>query len=222
MIHYRSNLLLAILLVLGIASPTLAQSTRGQSSADVDLVARLKEVEGNSRLSESLLVVGQKAAAVCANCHGEGGHSVKPDIPNLAAQNAAYLVDQLQQFAQGRRRNAFMEGMIKALKADEKIGLVLYYSRQAAPLQKTSADAALLLRGKDIYSKNCFRCHAANGHGSEKFARIAGQQNAYVSMTLKRYRSATGERADPLMVANTKLMSDADIDAAAAYVASMN
>ena len=115
-----------------------------------------------------------------------------------------------------------MEGMIKALKADEKVGLVLFYSRQAAAGHKGGADAALLSRGKDIYDKNCFRCHGADGHGSEKFARIAGQQSAYVGMTLRRYRGATGERTDPLMAANTRLMADADIDAAAAYVSSLD
>ena len=41
-------------------------------------------------------------------------------------------------------------------------------------------------------------------------------------MTLRRYRGATGERTDPLMAANTRLMADADIDAAAAYVSSLD
>ena len=45
----------------------------------------------------------RKVAAFCANCHGEGGNSVKPDVPNLAGQNTAYLLDQVRQFSDGRR-----------------------------------------------------------------------------------------------------------------------
>jgi cytochrome c553 len=40
-------------------------------------------------------------------------------------------------------------------------------------------------------------------------------------MTLKRYRDGSSVRKDPLMAANTKTMTDADIDAVVAYVSSM-
>jgi len=201
--------------------PAAAQSVRARATADVDLPARLKEVEGNPKLLEELLKTGEKVAAVCANCHGEGGNSSKPDVPNLSGQNPAYLLEQLRQFAEGQRRNAFMEGMIKALKSDEKIGVVLFYTRQTVTGHKSSASAAWQARGKDYFNKICWRCHAEDGHGSDKFARIAGQQPVYLEATLKRYRTGVGARTDPLMAASTKLMSDADIDAVVAYVSSM-
>ena len=40
-------------------------------------------------------------------------------------------------------------------------------------------------------------------------------------MTLKRYRDGSNLRTDPLMAANTRLMTDPDITAVVAYVASM-
>jgi cytochrome c553 len=199
----------------------VAQSGRARTTPEVDLSARLKEVEGNPKLLEELLKTGQKVAAVCSNCHGEGGSSSKPDIPNLAGQNPAYLLEQVRQFAEGQRRNAFMEGMIKALKSDEKIGMVLFYTRQPVTAHQSNANAVLLARGKDYFNKICWRCHAEDGHGNDKFARIAGQQPVYLEATLKRYRAGVGGRADPLMAASTKLMSDADIDAVVAYVSSM-
>jgi len=219
-IFHRVNArFLAAVLTLLLAAPALAQSARAPT--DADLTVRLKEVEGNTKLAESLLKAGQKIAAVCANCHGEGGNSIKPDVPNLAGQNSAYLVSQLGQFAEGRRRNEFMEGMMKVLKADEKVAVVLFYSRQSVTAHGSSADAARLAKGKDIYGKNCFRCHAVDGHGNEVFARIAGQQTAYLDMTLKRYRTGSGARSNPLMAANTKLLTDADIEAVVTYVSSM-
>ena len=100
------------LLALGMSQPVLAQVSK--TRAPVDLSARLLEAQADPKLEQALLTTGRKVAAVCANCHGEGGNSVKPDIPNLAGQNPAYLLEQVRQFADGRRRDMFMEGMIRA------------------------------------------------------------------------------------------------------------
>lgn len=185
-----------------------------------DPQSRLKEAVSNPALADSLATLGRKAAAVCANCHGEGGTSTQPNTPNLAAQNPAYLLEQMSQFADGRRKNEFMQGMIKAMKVDERAGVAMYYAAQKLVLSAPVASAQVE-QGKALYGRNCFRCHGADGLGSEAFARIAGQQAAYVEQTLKRYRTGTGPRVNDLMAANTKLLSDNDIQALAAYVASM-
>lgn len=211
--------LLAGLCVYAVAAPAIAQSTRARV-AEVDLPVRLKEVEHDAKLSESAFKTGRKVAAVCANCHGEGGNSLKPEIPNLAGQNPAYLIEQLRKFADGRRRNEFMEGMIKAMNSDEKIGMVLFYANQKV-VRKPVSNPALAAKGKEHYSKTCWRCHGEDGRGNEKFARIAGQQPDYLRATLRGYRAGTGLRIDPLMAATTQLMTDADIDAVVAYVMSM-
>jgi cbb3-type cytochrome c oxidase subunit III len=197
-----------------------AQTPRAQHSADVDLNARLKETEANPRLLEAAHKTGAKVASFCANCHGEGGNSATPETPNLAGQNTSYLLEQLRQFADGRRKNPFMEGMIRALNADEKVGVVLYYASKDVTY-KPSANAQLAAKGQDYYNKICFRCHGDQGRGNEAIARIAGQQPAYLGITLKRYRDGSALRKDPLMAANTKTMTDADIDAVVAYVSSL-
>lgn len=213
-------LLLTALFSLTPASPSLAQSAAARATADVDLGARLQAAQADPKLGESLFKTGRRVAAVCANCHGEGGNSPKADTPNLAGQNPAYLLEQLRQFADGRRRNEFMEGMIKAMTADEKVGMVLFYAAQTVT-PKPSIKPALVAKGKEYYGKTCFRCHGEDGRGGEKFARIAGQQPEYLTTTLKRYRVGQGVRTDPLMAANTKLMTDADIEAVVAYVMTM-
>lgn len=202
-----------------LAGAAFAQAPK--AAAPVDYAARLKDVQDNPKLLEEATKIGRKVAGFCANCHGEGGNSTNPEIPNLAGQNPGYLLEQVRQFAQGKRKNEFMEGMIRALKPDETIGMVVYFGLQPVLPVPSGASAAQILKGKDLFGKNCFRCHGENGRGSEKFARIAGQQSAYLSKSLKRYRAGSAQRNDPLMAAATRLLSDADIDALVAYVSSM-
>jgi cytochrome c553 len=194
-----------------------AAAVHAQDSA---LVARVQAARQHPALRDQLVQQGRKAAAVCAYCHGDGGNSVKPDVPNLAAQNTAYLLEQIQQFSDGRRRNEFMQGLMKALKPDEKVGVALFFSEQQVQY-KSATGSDLINKGRSYYDRLCFRCHGTDGHGSEKIARIAGQQAPYLALSLKRYRDGTGERLDPLMSANTKLMTDADMAAVVAYVTSM-
>ncbi len=201
------------------ASPwAAAQSDRGRTPADLN--ARLAELQKNPKLAESVQKTGQKVAAVCANCHGDGGNSIKPEVPNLAGQNSAYLIEQMRRFADGSRRNEFMEGMIKAMSIDEKIGMAMFYSTQSVT-PRPAANASLLAQGEAYYQKVCFRCHGTNGHGNDKIARIAGQQTGYLASTLKRYRAGSGERVEPAMADSTRALTDANIDAIVAYVASM-
>ena len=200
--------------------PVSAQPAKARASASSDLSARLAEAHANPQLASDLLVKGRRAAAVCANCHGEGGNSVKSDIPNLAGQNPVYLLEQTRQFADGRRRFEFMEGMIKSMTGDEKVGVALFYAAQTVTPSAVT-NPALAAKGKEIFSKNCFRCHGNDGHGDDTFARIAGQQKVYLTTTLKNYRSGQGPRSNALMAENTRPLSDADIDTVVAYVASL-
>ena len=213
--------LLGLLSALGLGLQPSAGRAQGLTGQEGDMVNRLHDAETNPKLAEQLYKTGKQVAAVCANCHGDSGNSVKPAIPNLAGQNPAYLLDQIHQFSTGKRRNEFMEGMMKVLKVDEKVGMVLFYSKQTVLGHKDEVNAALVPKGRDLYSKNCWRCHGEDGHGNAQFARIAGQQPSYLLANIKRYRQGFGERTNPLMAANTKLLSDADIDAVVAYIAGM-
>jgi cytochrome c553 len=198
--------------------PACAQADRNPLPGSVP--TRLAEAQANPKLADTLLRTGRKVAAVCANCHGEGGNSVRPEVPNLAGQNTAYLVEQMRQFGDGLRRNEFMQGMIRAMSTDEKVGMALFYSQQTVR-PGPGAEASLLAQGEMLFQKICFRCQGNDGHGNEKIARIAGQQGAYLSATLRRYRTGSGDRVNEQMADNTRLLSDANLDAIVAYVASM-
>ncbi|MGE8375359.1 c-type cytochrome [Diaphorobacter sp.] len=214
----RIPAMLALALFAGLAWQPAAMAQAGRSKVDID--TRLQQAMADPKLADDLYKVGRKVSAVCANCHGDGGNSTKPSVPNLAGQNPAYLLEQVRQFADGRRRYEFMEGMIRAMNSDEKIGMVLFYAAQPVT-PKPVADAALLAKGQEIFGKNCFRCHGDMGRGNDQIARIAGQQTDYLRSTLKRYRDGPNTRANSIMTPNTKLLTDADIESLVAYVSSM-
>ena len=220
MAHRFPSAWVCAFLLLLVCQPASAQSAKARATASVDLSERLAQAQSDPQLEKTLFQLGRKVAAVCANCHGEGGNSAKSDIPNLAGQNPAYLLEQLRQFADGRRRNMFMEGMIRAMDSDEKVGMVLFYAAQDVA-RTAPSNPALAAKGQAYFNKTCFRCHGADGRGNAQIARIAGQQAHYLDLTLKRYRAGGGERANSVMVDNAKLMSDADIEAVVAFVSSM-
>jgi cytochrome c553 len=86
---------------------------------------------------------------------------------------------------------------------------------------KPPTDAALAARGKVVYKNECAECHEDDGHGTEKFARIAGQQTGYLTHTLTAYRDGSSARTNRQMITSIRGMSDADIAAVVAYTASM-
>jgi cytochrome c553 len=176
--------------------------------------------EDPARLSAAVLQ-GQKDASVCRHCHGVGGNSVLPEVPNLASQNAGYLLEQMNKFVLGQRQSsAFMQGMIKALTPDERINIALYLSQQpVAP--KPAGNGAHSAAGKRLFDKLCVSCHGAGATGSHTIPRLAGQQVKYLDDSLKRYRSGDGARIDLLMAAYTRNLKDADIRSLAVYLSTL-
>jgi len=210
--------LLAVLLSAPLAPFAFAQAN---ANKDALLLQQLRSVQANPALEQAAIKQGAKLAGFCANCHGPNGNSVHPDTPNLAGQHPVYLLGQTVKFADGRRRYEWMEGLIKAMKPDEIVAATLFYASQPVIPKQSPTDPALLAQGKAYYEKVCFRCHGADARGTETYARLAGQQESYVTLTLRRYRDGTGERTAPEMTSSTKMMDDATIRAVAAYVASM-
>ena len=208
-----------VLVSMSIAFPAAGQPAA--ATAQVDLNPRLKEVQGNPAQMESMYKVGRKVAAFCANCHGDGGNSVKPEVPNLAGQNPYYLLAQLREFSTTQRKsNEFKKRLVNVMSVDEKIGMVVFYAAQAVTF-KPSSDTAQVKRGEDLYRKRCAECHEHDGRGTSEFSRVAGQQAVYLAQSLKGYRDGTGPRLDREMVKEVKPLNDADIAAIVAYVSSM-
>lgn len=181
---------------------------------------KLVAARADPKLMEAAYKHGAKLATFCSNCHGESGHSVRPEVPNLAGQNTIYVLSQLNKFYEGTRRGAFfMEGLVKAMSNEERFAVAVYYTAQK-PQSTPAKDSSLARAGKEVYLKACKKCHGETGYGSERNSRIAGQQAEYMTNAVKRYRD-NNLRADERMYKYTKSLTDKDIQALVAYIASM-
>lgn len=67
--------------------------------------------------------------AACQACHGKDGISESADIPNLAGQKPAYLMNQLQAFRAGTRKNDLMAAIAGQLGDDEMRALATHWSQ---------------------------------------------------------------------------------------------
>lgn len=213
---------------------TLSAIVSVQAATDEEVAARrarlleqIRAVEHDPARLEEALNMGSERTMLCASCHGKDGNSVKEGVPNLAGQNPAYLLEQIEKFADGRRQDFVMQTLSANFTMEDKINIALYY--EFHEVDPVPVDASLAQKGKDIYASVCQGCHGEGGKGEAGYARIAGQRIDYVTTTLKRFRDnhlvreklADVKRSNPLMEQVTQNLSDEDINALANYVASL-
>jgi cytochrome c553 len=177
------------------------------------IAAALVKVAGNA-------AAGKQKAADCAACHGVAGISPNDTWPNLAGQNAAYLVRILAAYKSGDQKDVAMTPLAQALGDADIQNLATYYAGlncKGAPTGKAAGDAAA---GK-VLAKNCVACHGETGIGSNPaWPQLAGQQPGYLVNVLKAFKA--GLRKDPMMAGVSRGLSDTDIANLAAYYAAQN
>lgn len=74
---------------------------------------------------------GKAKAAACAACHGANGKASIPTYPNLAGQNAGYIIQALNDYKNGKRsgpQSPIMAGMAAPLSDADIANLAAYYS----------------------------------------------------------------------------------------------
>ncbi|OEF24021.1 c-type cytochrome [Vibrio rumoiensis] len=90
---------------------------------------------GDMEPGEKLAYVGKMEANVpsCVSCHGPNGVGVKPGIPRLGGQNAAYLVNQMKSWKNDTRpagAMAIMGPIAKGLTDEEIAEVAQYFAKQ--------------------------------------------------------------------------------------------
>ena len=178
--------------------------------------------------SPAAMVAAQsKATSVCQNCHGPLGDSVSSTFPRLNGQQADYIASQLKNFRDHSRTDpharAYMWGMASQLDDAGINALAKYFAGQAPT--KPQGGGALAAEGKDIYMNGapaqnvppCQACHGDNAEGNSVIPRLAGQHAYYLKSQLEAFRSTL--RESDVMHANTKDMTDRQIEALVSYLA---
>lgn len=172
---------------------------------------------------------GKAKAITCTACHGAEGNSVNPVWPNLAGQNAAYLVEQLQAFKNGDRSDPLMTAQSMMLSDEDMADLSVYFESLPAAAQPV-ADVSLVDRGEALYrggntergTSACLACHGPSGDGNPAAAypALAGQHATYTAKQLRDYasgsRKSDGKTMQMRDIAAT--LDEKDIEALAAYV----
>jgi cytochrome c553 len=170
------------------------------------------------------------ATGLCSACHGPGGRSISPVFPNLAGQQAAYVMLQLDAFRTHSRGDpnaqAYMWGMSSQLSDDTIKALADYYAAQK-PAKVQPGDPALLAQGEKIYTQGikaqnvqaCATCHGANAEGAAAFPRLSGQHVDYLIAQLEGFKSGLRANA-PIMLTVVTGLSTEQMKAAATYAAS--
>src|SRR5688572_1010933 len=113
-------------------------------------------------------------AALCVQCHGPRGEGIpSASFPRIAGQPQQYLAKQLDDYANGSRRNSVMEPIAKALAPKDRQALAAYYSALAAPAARAERLAARSERGEILAAvgdsarriQACNNCHGPAGLG---------------------------------------------------------
>ena len=77
----------------------------------------------------ALVKAGENAAAYCIACHGMRGISANSEWPNIAGQQAQYLLQQLQAFRDGKRDSLIMQNIVADYSDERLRDLAAYYSQ---------------------------------------------------------------------------------------------
>ncbi len=144
---------------------------------------------------------GKTRALTCTACHGPEGNSPSAMWPNIAGQNAGYLLAQLQAFKNGERKDPLMTGQAMLLSDDDMANLAVYFESLPAAAQSV-ADESLIERGQALYrggdkkdeTSACMACHGPTGRGNPaaKYPALQGQHASYTAKQLRDY--AAGSR----------------------------
>lgn len=181
-----------------------------------------KAVQAQSETDEARGGEWPQLHKVCLLCHGDTGDSLNQRYPDLAGQPAAYLVQQLQAYANGERAHPNMSPLAATLSAEEIAQLAAYFAAQPAVANITfQPDPAQREKGKKLVEQGgCAACHGADFSGQGSFPRLAGQGFNYLVGQLRAYRSGTRRDPTGTMPAMTAALSDEDIEAMAQFLSS--
>jgi len=172
---------------------------------------------------------GKAKSLTCAACHGPEGNSVSPMWPNIAGQNAPYLLAQLKAFKEGSRTDPLMSAQAMMLSDQDMADLAVYFESLPGAAQSVK-DASTVSRGETLYRGGntesgvsaCLACHGPTGRGNPaaKYPALQGQHADYTAKQLNDY--ASGARVSD---GNTRIMRDIaerlskeDIAALSSYV----
>ena len=185
-------------------------------------------------LVDGSIEAGKAKSITCAACHGAAGNSVNPMWPNLAGQNAPYLVAQLKAFQPGEdgkvtRSDPLMTSMAMPLSDQDMRDLAVYFESLPAAVNSV-ADVTMLARAEALYRGGnvksgvpaCLACHGPTGHGNPAavYPMLSGQHAEYTAKQLRDYaaETRTSDGKTEVMRDIAARLSKEDVAAISSYI----
>jgi cytochrome c553 len=168
-----------------------------------------------------------RGVASCSSCHGyDGVGNGDSRVPRLAGQSSAYLVQQLENYANGKRNNIIMANFAQRLNAQERADVAAYYAslRSSFPPPQNELTPSSLQRGRQLANlgddkltvQSCNNCHGPQGAG--EYPNIPALKGQYSNYIVQRLQQLAAVRNDAdLMFPVASALSVDDMQAVAAY-----
>jgi cytochrome c553 len=175
-----------------------------------------------------------RAFALCTSCHGSSGVSDNPYIPRLDILSEQYVAASLRSYRDGSRQSGIMQHAATEVPEEVLSRAAGHYGRISPPKDAQGSDMgdeahagreiAFAAPGGNDEIPACRACHGPWDEDLDTlFPSIAGQNEPYIATQLRLWREQLrgGGVAAQLMHQASRNLTDADIDALAAYYAAL-
>ena len=170
----------------------------------------------------------------CIACHGKDGGKAIQNYPDLAGQDAKYMLEQMKTIADGTRvggpdprgypRTQGMKDIMHLVNAEERAAIAEFLAKEASPKPRKldpAPDEARLAEGKDAYAKGgCVTCHGVDGlKPLAAHPYLGGMKREYLVLQMTEIRDGVRQGAKlKTMLPFAKKLDDAKIAAIADYL----
>ncbi|MFI4939127.1 MAG: c-type cytochrome [Burkholderiales bacterium] len=163
---------------------------------------------------------------ICSACHGMDGNSKDPIYPKLAGRHRDYVVRELNEFASGKRKSDIMSPIVATVDPGDFNALGEYFAAQK-PTSDKVLDQAAAEAGKKLYIDGdedrgvpaCAECHEANGSGSGRYPRLAGQHRQYLIEQLHNFQKGVRDyNTARFMSSIARRLTDDEINELAEFI----
>ena len=170
----------------------------------------------------------------CLECHGVAGegqgfsNGTEGKFARLGGQHPDYIIKQVQDFRNGKRKNDFMKMIAAGISDADLADIAAYFAAQPAmPSGTTPKQAAahqLYVNGDPARNlPACASCHGEGGKGTAGVGPVIGGQGLrYLEQQLQDWRNGSRTNsAGGVMNQFAAPLTDAEIEALARYVSEM-